>query len=761
MSQPIRIAVAGLLLITIASCERSPEPDELVAPEEGLNADPASMSKVGADVLEALRRGESPSVVVALDVEGTGEVESREDLSEVRSRVADAQDETLEHVRREDLQTRRLYRNVPAFSAVVRSEAAVRRMASNPRVRRIDLDLAGTGTLETSVPFIRADLRHDRGNEGADIVVAILDTGVDSDHPDFSGALVAEACFGDDDGSIDGNGFCPGGSDRETGPGSGEDDAGHGTHVAGIVASRGTVSGAGVAPAASLVSIKITDDCTFSGCFYSFGEIVAALDYIIDNNDDLGVDLINMSIGTGALYNGDCDNTNANAMAGAAAINTLRGMGVTAFASAGNNSSGTQMPLPACIANVISVGASDESDQVAGFSNSNAQTDIFAPGVNINSLAIGGGTTLASGTSMASPHAAGCAALLMESGDAVTPADIETRLETSGAQVTDPTNDLSFPRIDCVPDDNAAPAVAADVDPVTVDEGQLAENSGSFSDSDGDDVSLSVSVGAIGEDGPGSWTWSYATTDGPAESQSVTVTATDVLDATDDASFALNVLNVAPSVDAGPDGAVQSGDDLTVEASFSDPGVIDDPWSYEFDWGFGMAATGSTSDQSATLSDTRTVCAAGDYTIQVDVTDKDGDTGSGSRTVTVEHVAIDILIKPNGSPNPINLRSRGRLPVAVLSTAGFDATTLDVATIALGDETGTDTPVDQRRNGTYFASAEDVNDDGLMDLVLHFSTSALVDNGDLTSTSTELVLRAFLDDGCTNVRGSDAVVIRP
>jgi subtilisin family serine protease len=124
-------------------------------------------------------------------------------------------------------------------------------------------------------------------------------------------------------------------------------------------------------------------------------------------------------------------------------------MGVIAFASAGNNGSGIAMTAPACLSNVVSVGATNNLDVVAAFSNSNATTDIFAPGVSIVSDSRFGGTATASGTSMASPHAAGCAALLIDSGEALTPAAIETRLKTSPVSVTDATNGLSFPRIDC------------------------------------------------------------------------------------------------------------------------------------------------------------------------------------------------------------------------------------------------------------------------------------------------------------------------
>jgi hypothetical protein len=286
------------------------------------------------------------------------------------------------------------------------------------------------------------------GNTGGGIVVAVLDSGLDTDHDNLFDNLIAEACFADDDGAIDGAGRCPNGSDRQTGPGAAEDDAGHGSHVSGIVTSSGAQGSVGVAPDASIVAIKFTYGPTFSGAFAFFSELVAALNYII-NNPQLGVQVINMSVGTNALFSGDCDANGAFNVAGAAAINTLRANGVTAFASAGNDSSTTMMSSPACLSNVISVGASDNSDVAAGFTNSNAQTDIFAPGVNVQSSVLANGMGPASGTSMSSPHAAGCAALLIEAGDAVTPNQIEALLESSPFTVTVAGNGLTFPRIDC------------------------------------------------------------------------------------------------------------------------------------------------------------------------------------------------------------------------------------------------------------------------------------------------------------------------
>jgi subtilisin family serine protease len=241
-------------------------------------------------------------------------------------------------------------------------------------------------------------------------------------------------------------GSCPNGSDRQSGAGAAEDDQGHGTGMTGVITSNGTVSPVGVAPDAEIVAIKVLDE---SGYFYYFSEIVAALDFIINNRPD--VDIINMSLGTFALFSGDCDDSTAYNMAGAAAINTLRAMGVTAFAASGNETVANAMRSPACLSNVVSVGSVNELDVVSGFSNTSATLDVLAPGDRILTDYRFNATVIESGTSLASPHAAGCAALFIDEENGASPDLIEFRLEASPVRVTDPENGLSFPRIDCAP----------------------------------------------------------------------------------------------------------------------------------------------------------------------------------------------------------------------------------------------------------------------------------------------------------------------
>src|SRR5688572_2163568 len=455
-----RFLAASISLVAILACDNMPDAAAPTMPASP-NAMIAQDDRIGPGVLEQVRAGGNPRIVVALNVPQLSATPADPVPSDVslagppglarfRADVAAAQLSTLGRARRDALVALRQYENVPAFSVNVSTEDAVRAMASDPGVRRIDLDVGGTGQLSNTVRVIAANERHDIGNKGQGVVVAILDSGIDTDHPDLADAVVHQACFGYKDGN-DGSGFCPDGKDRQVCSGAAEDDAGHGTFVSGVLASNGIVSAPGVAPAASIVAIKVTDNCSIAGCFYHFSEIVAALDYLIANHATLKVQAINMSFGTGTLFTGTCDNAAAYTMAGAAAVSTLRSLGVTSFAAAGNNSSGTMMTAPACLSNVVSVGVSDNLDQVGSRSNSNATTDVFAPGVLLTSDWLGGGTFTVTngGTSGASPHVAGCAALLIESGEALTPAAIETRVMTSPVAVTDPKNGLSFPRLDC------------------------------------------------------------------------------------------------------------------------------------------------------------------------------------------------------------------------------------------------------------------------------------------------------------------------
>lgn len=418
------------------------------------SARPAAGAVVGTPLMEALQTASTAQVVVALELPpgvGSGPAELPGRVAAIRR----VQDGVLAGVDASDFQLNHRYQAVAALAGRA-TPAGIARLAAQPQVARIDLDVGGGGALDDTVPLIDADEWHRRGITGESVVVAVLDSGLDTDHDDLADDLAYQACFVDEDGTIDGEGECPNGSDRQFGPGAAEDGVGHGTWTTGVVTSRGTVSPPGVAPGADIVAIKVLDDRPPSGRFASTSEIVAALDFIITDRPD--VDVINMSLGTDALFDGECDSTASYTMAMADAIDTLRANGVIAFASSMNNGSATQMALPACLSNVVSVGATTKDDTVWSGTNSNTTLDLLAPGVSITTTGLDNGTAVVTGTSFASPHAAGCAALLIDAGVATSPDAIESRLKISPVMLTDPKNGLTFPRIDCFnPSDVATP----------------------------------------------------------------------------------------------------------------------------------------------------------------------------------------------------------------------------------------------------------------------------------------------------------------
>jgi hypothetical protein len=121
---------------------------------------------------------------------------------------------------------------------------------------------------------------------------------------------------------------------------------------------------------------------------------------------------------------------------------------------------------------------------------------------------------------------------------------------------------------------------------------------------------------------------------------------------------------------------------------------------------------------------------------------------------SVVEVLIDI--KPGSDPNSVNTKKKGRLPVAILTTDEFDAATVNAATITIGDGEGDETPVAARKNGTLTAELEDVDDDGDLDMILHFETQAIVAAGDLHEGTTSLIVNGFTTDDVA-LAGTDAV----
>lgn len=413
-------------------------------------------SPVDPEVLQEIQANGSARVIVTLTDASALQVQQ----------IAQRIEGVLRELTPQDFQLSRRFQSVAAFAGVV-TATGIAKLERHPDVMRVQLDLVLRAIspqprlqphLSESVPLIQANSVHSLGIRGNGVRIAILDTGIDTDHPDFTTVtpgdrIVAQNCF------LTGA-SCP------SPPNVAEDGNGHGTHVSGIAASDGSVSSVGVAPQAQLVAIKVLRD---NGSGY-LSDTVAALEWIYMNNASLNVKVVNMSLGSFTLYTPPCD-TAYPAMT--AAINNLRNIGVISFAASGNDANATQMSLPACISTAVSVGAVYDANvgpiswgnpQVCRDSTTaadkvvcitNGVPDLQAPGALIISSFIGGGTAMAGGTSMASPHAAGTAALLIQAKPTITPTEIETVLQTTGVPVTDPKNGQTRPRI------NAFAAVSA------------------------------------------------------------------------------------------------------------------------------------------------------------------------------------------------------------------------------------------------------------------------------------------------------------
>lgn len=292
------------------------------------------------------------------------------------------------------------------------SERDARRLAAEPGVSHVEqnreVHLLGTQTNPPSWGLNRIDQRNlplDTGytypNTASNVTAYIIDTGIRTTHTDFGGRAV----WG-----------------TNTVGGSNTDCHGHGTHVA------GTVGGAayGVAKGVRLVAVKVLD-CAGSG---SFAAVAAGIDWVTGNHTS-GPAVANMSLG-GTGSNATMENAVRNSIAD----------GVVYAIASGNSSSDACGFTPARVAEAITVNASDSNDARASFSNYGTCSDIFAPGVAITSAwsSSDSATNTISGTSMASPHVAGGAALILSGSPGLTPAQVASTMFTNSTpnKITNP-----------------------------------------------------------------------------------------------------------------------------------------------------------------------------------------------------------------------------------------------------------------------------------------------------------------------------------
>lgn len=324
-----------------------------------------------------------------------------------------------------------VYRSTINGYAATMDETTAELLAAAPGVESVQADTKVTSTaqtLPTGIDRAQADESATAGIDGSDervdVDVAVIDTGVDLDHPDLN---VYEA--GAKNCSL--LGLDP------------DDRNGHGSHVAGTVGALDDDNGVvGMAPGARIWPVKVLNALGVG----STSDVICGIDYVTANADD--IEVANMSLGGAGTDDGDCGNTSNDAQHQAICASVAAG--VTYVVAAGNNSADAAQTAPAAYDEVITVSAladfngqpgggapatcrDDVDDTFADFSNYGDDVDIIAPGTCIESTWKNGGYNTVSGTSMASPHVAGGAALYTAENPSASPEQVKQALASAGS----------------------------------------------------------------------------------------------------------------------------------------------------------------------------------------------------------------------------------------------------------------------------------------------------------------------------------------
>ncbi len=323
---------------------------------------------------------------------------------------------------------------IKGFSATI-PQARLDKVRSDSRVQFVSEDKVVETFAQTTPTGVNRVNAPVNSNKGVGVGVAVIDTGIDLTHPDLQANIIANySCV--------------------RGKKTGDDDNGHGSHVAGTIAALDNGIGVvGVASQAKLIAVKVLNS-QGSGTWSS---VICGIDWVTANTTTYNIKVANMSLGGSGSSDNNCGNSNGDALHKAICKSTQAG--VTYVVAAGNDGVNANRFVPAAYNDtVITVSALADSDGQSGglgtatsygaddtfasFSNYGSVIDLGAPGVAIYSTWKGGGYNTISGTSMATPHVAGSAALYIKSHPGSTWSQVRdgliTAAEALNAGHTDP-----------------------------------------------------------------------------------------------------------------------------------------------------------------------------------------------------------------------------------------------------------------------------------------------------------------------------------
>lgn len=349
-------------------------------------------------------------------------------------------DKEVEELKRSlgDFETKDTYEIIPGFAATLTKKQVVE-LSKRGETLQIEPDAKVQAHLNTATNWFgiqkaRADFSVDGNADGNpavytkdDIVVAVIDTGIDIKHQDLDGGKVI------------------GWKDFVNNKATPYDDNRHGTHVAGIAAGEGQAnpSFTGVAPRAALVGVKVLN----SGGSGTVSGVVSGIDWVVANKATFGIEVINLSLGTSGCSSGTDSLSQA--------VNNAVSLGIAVAVSAGNSGPGTcTIGSPAAAAGAITVGAmadvGEKGFYLAAFSSRGPTLDgrtkpeVLAAGVAITAPRRGTttGYIALSGTSMASPFVAGTAALILDKNPTLTPDQVKAKITTNSVDWVNTGSDI-------------------------------------------------------------------------------------------------------------------------------------------------------------------------------------------------------------------------------------------------------------------------------------------------------------------------------
>jgi subtilisin family serine protease len=340
--------------------------------------------------------------------------------------------------------------------ALMGDSSVIALLAANPDVQYLQEDIPEPPSDTSTATVIGLTAAHSSGYDGTGWTVVILDTGVQSDHPYFTGRIVDGACFSTTSGTTSTT-VCPNGQSTSSGvPGMTGVSAGtncptttygcdHGTHVAGIAAGKNYTGGPGyegVAKGANIIAVQVFSQftgttCTNAGvtspCAFTYTtDQLAALQYVYSTwSVSYSIASINMSLG-GGQNTVACDSDSRKTT-----IDNLRSINIATVIASGNSGYTAAIAAPACISTAVSVGSTTDADAVASYSNRASFMSLYAPGSSVDSAVPSSTYASKNGTSMAAPHVAGAWAVLKQKKPTGTVAEILTLIQNNGVSITD------------------------------------------------------------------------------------------------------------------------------------------------------------------------------------------------------------------------------------------------------------------------------------------------------------------------------------